>query len=79
MLEQSSTSWYALSPGIRMDYVKRIYLTDLRLADSIFPTFDQATQTELIFKFIDYPTRFLPYKNYFHNAVTYELSNTNIT
>ena len=43
------------------------------------PTGDLATQKDRIFKYIDHPTRFLPYNNTFHNAVTYELSNANVT
>ena len=37
------------------------------------------SKEENIFKFGDSPTRTIPYHNNFHNAVTYELSDTHNT
>ena len=66
-----------MQPNIRTDYVKSIHLSDLELNDSIYDPGSVLVDREKIFNFQTEPTRFLPYKNKFHNAVTYELSDTN--
>ena len=66
-----------MQPNIRADYVKTIQLSDLVLNDSIYDPGSVMVDRDKIFNFRTEPTRFLPYKNNFHNAVTYELSDTN--
>ena len=76
-VSHSTTSWNSMQPKIRIDYVKKIRLSDLVLNDSIYDAGSLLVDQDKIFNFETVPTRFLPYKNRFHNALTYELSDTN--
>ena len=70
----SVLKWYPISPDVRTDTVNIVQRQNMIINDYRFNVGSLLTDKELGFDTIQAPSRILPYKNFFLNAITFEMS-----
>ena len=74
-IEQSSVMvWHPLSPDVRTDTIYIVQRKSVIMNDYRFNVGSLLHDDEIGFETIQAPSRIMPYKNQFQNAVTFEMS-----